>query len=74
MAIYPIQLFIVCCPTFRFSKLVRPLVEPYGYINCEKCRPLKRFFAKEDLKLNMIDIVVYSRVKDPNNCLYEKTL
>ena len=62
VAIYPIQLFIVCCPTFRFSELVRPLVEPSGYINSEKCLALKRFFAKEDLKLNMIDTVVYSRV------------
>ena len=41
VAIYPKQLFVVRCPTFLFSKLVRRLVEPSGNIDCEKCLALK---------------------------------
>ena len=41
VAIYPKQLFIVHCSTLLFSKLLRSLVEPSGYINCEKCLVLK---------------------------------
>ena len=44
VAIYPKQLFVVRCPSFLFSKLVRRLVEPSGYIDCEKCLALKLFF------------------------------
>ena len=43
-AIYPKQLFVVRCPSFLFSKLVRHLMEPSGYIDCEKCLALKYFF------------------------------
>ena len=45
VAIYPKQLFVVRCPTFLSSKLVRRLVEPSGYIDCEKCLALKNRFA-----------------------------
>ena len=41
VAIYPKQLFIVHCSTLLFSKLVRSLVEPSRYIDCEKCLALK---------------------------------
>ena len=44
MAIYPKQLFVVRCPSFLFSKLVRRLVQPSGYIYCEKCLALKYTF------------------------------
>ena len=45
VANYPKQLFVVRCPTFLFSKLVRRLVEPSGYIDCEKCLSLKYIFG-----------------------------
>ena len=44
VAIYPKQLFVDRCPTFLFSKLVRRLVEPSGYIDCEQCLALKNNF------------------------------
>ena len=44
VAIYPKHLFVDRCPTFLFSKLVRRLVEPSGYIDCEKCLVLKSIF------------------------------
>ena len=44
--IYPKQLFIVHWSTLLFSKLVRSLVEPSGYINCKKCLALKNYFKQ----------------------------
>ena len=57
MAIYPKQLFVDRCPAFLFSKLVRRLVEPSGYINYEKCLALKNHYIyiiieRKHLQLN----------------------
>ena len=52
VAIYPKQFFVDRCPTFLFSKLVRRLVEPSGYIDSEKCLALK-----ETLKQLMSSVV-----------------
>ena len=53
VAIYPKQLFVVRCPTFLFSKLVRRLVEPSGYIDCEKCLALKEIFDRLALNVDV---------------------
>ena len=50
VAIYPKQLFFIRCPTFLSSKLVRRLVEPSGYIDCEKCLALKNKHYVKELK------------------------
>ena len=67
VAIYPKQLFVDRCPTFLFSKLVRRLVEPSGYINCEKCLALKyKHYASEKK--------VHKEFKDTSISLYSLVL
>ena len=54
VAIYSKQLFIVRCPTFLISKLVRSLVQLW-IIYFEKCLAMKDFFILAPIKFICID-------------------